>query len=189
MELELTEEQSWISESVDTLLSREWIAPGEVASAPAEQRRRAWAALVEFGALGIGDGDEGGLGAVELGLIARSLGHHLAWVPFLGSAAVRLALAPEARSLPPELAGLLSGQDAIGIALLERGSGWTVERAGTTLFHGRDGLEIRGGEGGDRAAGGGRPARGVGHARRRACARGYPGRRGRAHPAGTAMFR
>jgi len=59
-------------------------------------------------------------------------------------AAVRLALAPQARSLPAEIAALLSSHDPIGIALLEAGSGWTVERAGTRLVRGRDGLEIRG---------------------------------------------
>ena len=142
MELELTKEQSWISESVDTLLSREWVAPADIISASAERQRRTWTALVEFGALSIGD--EGELGAVELCLIARALGSHLASVPFLGSAAVRLALAPQARSLPAGMGALVSGQDAIGIAVLEAGSGWTVERAGTRLARGSDGLEIRG---------------------------------------------
>jgi len=142
MELELTKEQSWIGESVDTLLSREWVAPAGIAGASAERRRRTWTALVEFGALSIGD--DGGLGAVELCLIARALGSHLASVPFLGSAAVRLALAPQARSLPAGMGALVSGQDAIGIAALETGSGWTVERAGTWLARGHDGLEMRG---------------------------------------------
>jgi len=142
MELELTKEQSWISESVDTLLSREWVAPADIVSVSAERRRRTWTALVEFGALSIGD--EGGLGAVELCLIARALGSHLASVPFLGSAAVRLALAPQAGSLPAGMGALVSGQDAIGIALLEAGSGWTAERAGTRLAHESHGLEIRG---------------------------------------------
>ena len=142
MELELTKEQSWISESVDTLLSREWVAPADIVSASAERRCGTWTALVEFGALGIGG--EGELGAVELCLIARVLGSHLASVPFLGSAAVRLALAPQAGSLPAGMDALVSGQDAIGIALLEAGSGWTTERAGTRLARGSDGLEIRG---------------------------------------------
>lgn len=144
MELELTEEQSWISESIDTLLSREWVTPRDVSGASAERRRQTWTALVEFGSFGIKKDGEDGLGAVELCLIARSLGSHLASVPFLGSAAVRLALAPQARSLPAEIAALLSGQDPIGVALLEAGSGWTVERAGTRLSRGIDGLEIRG---------------------------------------------
>ncbi len=144
MELELTEEQSWISESIDTLLSREWVTPQDVSGASAERRRQTWTALVEFGSFGIKRDGEDGLGAVELCLIARSLGSHLASVPFHGSAAVRLALAPQAGSLPAGIAGLLSGQDAIGIALLESGSGWTVERPGTRLARGREGPEIHG---------------------------------------------
>jgi alkylation response protein AidB-like acyl-CoA dehydrogenase len=124
------------------LLDREWVAPQDVAAADGEGRRRTWAALVQFGALGIGGGD--GLGAIELCLIARSLGSHLASVPFLGSAALRLALAPQARLLPAGISSVVSGGEATGIALLEPGSGWTVERAATTLAHGNDGLEIRG---------------------------------------------
>ena len=53
MELELTEEQCWMSESVDTLLGREWVTPQEVSGASAERRRQTWTALVEFGSFGI----------------------------------------------------------------------------------------------------------------------------------------
>jgi len=73
MDLELTDEQRWLSESVDTLLTR---------ADPA----RVWEELVAFGALS----DE--LGAVELCLIARALGEHLVAVPFIASAAVRFAV-------------------------------------------------------------------------------------------------
>jgi alkylation response protein AidB-like acyl-CoA dehydrogenase len=73
VDLQLTEEQRWLRESVDELLARE----------PAQ---RLWASLVEFGALQIGDDD--GLGAVELALVARSVGAHLAAVPYAESAAV-----------------------------------------------------------------------------------------------------
>src|SRR5260370_25280570 len=130
MELELTEEQSWISESIDTLLSREWVAPQDVSGASAERRRQTWRALVEFGSFGIRKEGEDGLGAVELCLIARSLGSHLASVPFLGSAAVRLALAPQAGPLPLGLAGLLSSQGAIAVALLAAGTRLHAEPAG-----------------------------------------------------------
>ena len=71
MDLELSDEQRWLEESVETLLVRE---------------ADPWAGLVEFGALSIDD-----LGAVGLCLIARALGAHLAAVPYLGSAAVRFA--------------------------------------------------------------------------------------------------
>jgi alkylation response protein AidB-like acyl-CoA dehydrogenase len=142
MELTTTDEQSWLSESVDTMLTREWVTPQDLARATPEQRHRVWEELVAFGALGIGGAD--GLGAAELCLIARALGSHLAAVPFLGSAAVRLALAPDAGSLPPGLASVLAGQEAIGVALLEPGRGWTAASAHTRLARGPDGLRIHG---------------------------------------------
>jgi alkylation response protein AidB-like acyl-CoA dehydrogenase len=108
MDLELSDEQIWLSEAVDTLLGRE------------AEDGRLWASLVEFGALSVG-GDEG-LGAVELCLIARALGAHLAPVPYLGSAAVRFA----DQSLELE-------DDAVALALLEPGSSWAAAPAGTRL--------------------------------------------------------
>jgi alkylation response protein AidB-like acyl-CoA dehydrogenase len=49
-----------------------------------------WPSLVEFGALEVG-GDEG-LGAVELALVARSVGARLSAVPYVDTAAVRYAV-------------------------------------------------------------------------------------------------
>ncbi len=142
MDLELNDEQVWLSESIDTLLGREWLPVEAVASATAEQRRSVWERLVEFGALTIG-GDEG-LGAVELCLIARSLGARLASVPFVGSAAVRLALAPFAETLASEVAGVLAGEAAIAIALLEPASSWSVEEPATTARRAGGSLEVYG---------------------------------------------
>jgi alkylation response protein AidB-like acyl-CoA dehydrogenase len=131
MDLELTDEQRWIAESVDTLLDRLWPAPESLAEASPESSRLLWRELVEFGALTIGDAE--GLGAVELCLIARSLGAHLATVPFLGSAAARLAL-PD-----PVL-----GDDAIALAVLEPGSSWLRESADAELTPAGDGLLLEG---------------------------------------------
>jgi alkylation response protein AidB-like acyl-CoA dehydrogenase len=77
VDLQLTEEQRWLAESVDELVTREPAA-------------RLWEALVAFGALEVGGGD--GLGAVELALVARGLGAKLAAVPYAESAGVRFAL-------------------------------------------------------------------------------------------------
>ena len=110
MDLELSDEQRWLSEAVDTLLARE-AEPGLL-----------WDRLVEFGALSVGGDD--GLGAVELCLIARALGAHLAPVPYLGSAAVRFA----AESLVADL-----GDDAVALAVLEPGSSWAAAPACTVL--------------------------------------------------------
>jgi alkylation response protein AidB-like acyl-CoA dehydrogenase len=77
VDLQLTEEQRWLAESVDELVTRE----------PAD---RLWSALVEFGALELGGDD--GLGAVELTLVARVLGAKLAAIPYPESAAVQFVL-------------------------------------------------------------------------------------------------
>src|SRR5215210_2211737 len=110
MDLELSDEQIWLSEAVDTLLARD------------AEDGRLWTSLVEFGALSVG-GDEG-LGAVELCLIARALGARLAPVPYLGSTAVRFAA-------PADL-----GDDAMALAVLEPGAGWGAPPA-CTIASGR----------------------------------------------------
>jgi alkylation response protein AidB-like acyl-CoA dehydrogenase len=108
MDLELSDEQRWLSESVDTLLARE------------AEPERLWTRLVEFGALSVGGDD--GLGAVELCLIARALGAHLAPVPYLGSAAVRFAT---------EL-----GDEAVALAVLEPGASWAAAPSLTVVTDG-----------------------------------------------------
>jgi alkylation response protein AidB-like acyl-CoA dehydrogenase len=108
MDLRLTDEQTWLAESLDTLLERE---------------TEPWRRLVEFGALQIG-GEEG-LGAVELCLIARGLGAHLASTPYLGSAALRY-VAPE----------LLPGDESVAVALLEPGGSWSAEAVQAELVGG-----------------------------------------------------
>jgi alkylation response protein AidB-like acyl-CoA dehydrogenase len=99
MDLELSDEQRWLSESVETLLARD------------AEPDRLWARLVDFGALAVGGDD--GLGAVELCLIARALGAHLAPVPYLGSAAVRFA-------------GAELDDEAVALAVLEPGASWAA---------------------------------------------------------------
>jgi len=142
MDLELTDEQRWLAESVDTLLDRSWLGVESLGEASPERCRGVWRDLVEFGVLTIG-GDEG-LGAVELCLIARSLGAHLASVPFLGSAAVRLALAPRGPDLSPALGELLAGDDTIAAALLEPGSSWLQPEPAAALAPGENGFELDG---------------------------------------------
>jgi alkylation response protein AidB-like acyl-CoA dehydrogenase len=126
MDLELTDEQTWLSESLTTLLEREWPAAETAHEAGRDERGRLWHALVDFGVLSVGDED--GLGAVELCLVARALGAHLASVPFLGSAAVRYA-------------GADLGDDRVSVALLEPGRGWSVDDVRTAA--GLSGLEGR----------------------------------------------
>src|SRR5215211_2014685 len=116
MDLELSDEQRWLSESVETLLTREWVGAEHAFTAGEEQRARLWTALTDFGALE-------SLGAVELCLIAHALGAHLASVPFLGSAA--LGYAGPGVSEP------------VALALLEPGGTWALEAPTTELAAGR----------------------------------------------------
>src|SRR4051812_37283093 len=104
MDLELSDEQRWLFEAIDTLLARE---------------ADPWPRLVEFGALAVGDG----LGAVELCLVARALGAHLAAVPYLASAAVRFA-------------GVPLGEEPVALAVLEPGASWDAAPA-TVISAGR----------------------------------------------------
>src|SRR5215208_7986397 len=118
MDLELSDEQTWLSEAVETLLER--------------KADELWPSLVEFGALSVGDE---GLGAVELCLIARALGAHLAPVPYVGSAAVRFAAGPPAADL---------GEHAVALAVLEPGASWAAPPALTVLDTGPGGGAVRG---------------------------------------------
>jgi alkylation response protein AidB-like acyl-CoA dehydrogenase len=85
MDFELSAEQSLLAESVAELLTRQTQDDGIV---PPESADAVWQALVEFGAVDVGAGDDA-LGAVELAIVARQLGERLAPVPFIGTASVR----------------------------------------------------------------------------------------------------
>jgi alkylation response protein AidB-like acyl-CoA dehydrogenase len=104
MDLDLTDEQTWLADSIESLLSR----GGDI-----------WQRIVEFGGLSVG---EDGLGAVELCLIAHGLGQHLAATPYVGSAALRYALV-----------GVTATADAASVALLEPGGGWSLDGQQATL--------------------------------------------------------
>jgi len=131
MDLELSDEQVWIEESISTLLDRQW-PPAEGAWQAGEaERTRLWESLVEFGLLG-GSAD-GQLGAIELCLVARAVGGHLASVPLLGSVAVRYAAAPVAAELPDAFAAVLGGDSRLSVALLEPGRGWSISDTGASV--------------------------------------------------------
>lgn len=118
MELELTDEQGWLADSVEQLLTK--TSPELI-----------WPALVDFGALSIASGADG-LGAVELALVGRALGESLAVVPFIDSAAARYGARP-ARSEHPGFCELLGGEEAVALCLLESGGGWELARSATTV--------------------------------------------------------
>jgi alkylation response protein AidB-like acyl-CoA dehydrogenase len=128
MDLELTDEQTWLAESVEQLLAQ---SPGS----------RTWPALVEFGSLVIASGEDG-LGAVELALVGRALGQSLGTVPFVETAAARYAT----RGLPspehPAFAALHRGEEIVSLCLLEPGAGWELVGGGTSAKSQEAGLPV-----------------------------------------------
>ena len=50
MDLELSDEQTWLAESVQTLLAREWSPAPDAPYGDEAARDRLWRALVDFGA-------------------------------------------------------------------------------------------------------------------------------------------
>jgi alkylation response protein AidB-like acyl-CoA dehydrogenase len=130
VDLELSDEQVWIEESLGTLLERQWPPAQDAWRAGNAERGRLWESLVEFGLLS-GAGSD--LGAIELCLASRAIATHLGSVPLLGSVAVRYALAPYAADLPPGFAAMLEGDARVSIALLEPGGGWSVASTRATV--------------------------------------------------------
>jgi alkylation response protein AidB-like acyl-CoA dehydrogenase len=144
VDLQLSGEQTLLRESVDELLAR---------AAAADET---WRELIAFGALDVDDG----IGAVELALVAHSVGRALAAVPFAESAAFayvaggreRTALCIEepGRSFAPAAAetwsvdGRVTGEkDAVSFA--ERAERLAVAAAGPVVLvvdAGADGVAI-----------------------------------------------
>jgi alkylation response protein AidB-like acyl-CoA dehydrogenase len=134
MDLELSDEQRWLDESINTLLERQWPPAQDAWQAGDTERTRLWESLVEFGLVA---GAESELGAIELCLAARAIGGHLASVPLLGSVGVRYALAPVAAGPPDGLSVVLDNASRLSIALLEPGGGWSVSDVGATVTSNR----------------------------------------------------
>jgi alkylation response protein AidB-like acyl-CoA dehydrogenase len=134
VDLDLSDEQVLLEESINTLLERRWPPPETAWQAGEAERARLWESLVEFGLLG--GGAESQPGAIELCLAARAVGAHLGSAPVLGSVAVRYALAPLARELPGSFSALLDDDSRVSIALLEPGGGWSVSDARATVESG-----------------------------------------------------
>jgi alkylation response protein AidB-like acyl-CoA dehydrogenase len=115
MDLELTDEQSLLAESVEQLLTK---SPGP----------GAWPALVDFGVVSIAVGGDEEVGAVELALIARAIGERLESVPLIDTAATLYAARFAEGAIPDALAG-----QVVSLALLEPGGSWELEDLSTSI--------------------------------------------------------
>jgi alkylation response protein AidB-like acyl-CoA dehydrogenase len=91
MELQLTDEQEMLAESIRELVGRR---SGEDGIVSAQAGESVWRELVDFGVLEIGP-SEAELGTVDLALVARALGERLAAVPLVDTAALLLGAGAE----------------------------------------------------------------------------------------------
>lgn len=91
MELQLTDEQEMLAESIRELVGRR---SGEDGIVSAEAGASVWRELVDFGVLEIGP-SEAELGTVDLALVARALGERLAAIPLVDTAALLLGAGAE----------------------------------------------------------------------------------------------
>ena len=109
MELQLTDEQELLAESIRELVGR---GPARTASSPRKRANRSGGSCVDFGVLEIGP-SEAELGTVDLALVARALGERLAAVPLVDTAALLLGAGAE-------LDGTDVSSAALGLAEHER---------------------------------------------------------------------
>ena len=123
MDLQLTKEQQFLRETVGEMTRRE---AGDQPAVPPEAAERLWRSLAEFGALEVGEG----LGAVELALVAETLGRRLAPVPYPESAAAHDTLARAGRPLDPAGA-------TVAACLAEPGRSFAPAEPSTTFERGR----------------------------------------------------
>jgi alkylation response protein AidB-like acyl-CoA dehydrogenase len=120
MELQLTDEERMLAESMRELTGRRAGEDGLVTAAAGES---VWRDLVDFGVLDIGP-SEAELGTVDLALVARALGERLATVPLVDSAALLLGAGAE-------LEGTAVFSAALGLSEHERS--FAPTRPSTTL--------------------------------------------------------
>jgi alkylation response protein AidB-like acyl-CoA dehydrogenase len=102
VELQLTDEQVMLAESVRELLGRR---SGENGLVVPDGDGALWRELRDFGVLEIGP-SEGALGTVDLSLVARGLGERLAAVPLVDTAALLLGAGAELDGAKVESAAL-----------------------------------------------------------------------------------
>ena len=151
MELELSDDQQALQESVRAVLERE--CPTSVVRSVVEEGKRAdalWARMVELDwpALGIPEAYGGlGLGFVELAVVAEQLGRVIAPAPFLATAtqfvpAVRAAGTPEQcdRFLGAVSRGMLVGT----LAVAEAAGSFEVDAVTTTARRHGEGFVLDG---------------------------------------------
>jgi alkylation response protein AidB-like acyl-CoA dehydrogenase len=130
MDIQLTDEQNWLADSVGQLLTR----------SGGGQDAALWERLIDFGALDIG---VDGMGFVELAIVARRLGEHLATTPFIATASTRFVFSRLADELPDAFRRYLDSSDGCALAFLDRQSLWLPEASSARVERTPGGFRVQ----------------------------------------------
>jgi alkylation response protein AidB-like acyl-CoA dehydrogenase len=164
MELDLTEEQRLLGETIDGLLGKRYDASTRLAllSSPPGWSRDLWRQYAELGLLGLTIAEEyggAGMGIAELAVVMESFGRALVLEPFLSTVvfgAGLIAAAGSAEQQQELLPKIAAGETLVAFASTEHGSRWSLseincheERNGRLLrLHGKK-IAVLGGDSAD----------------------------------------
>jgi alkylation response protein AidB-like acyl-CoA dehydrogenase len=134
VELELTEEQSLLGETIDGLLGKRYDAATRLALLSSQQgwSRDLWRQYAELGLLGLTVAEEyggAGMGIAELAVVMESFGKALVLEPFLSTVVLGAGLitaagsAQQRQELLPKIA---AGEALVAFGYTERGSRWSL---------------------------------------------------------------
>lgn len=134
MELERTEEQRLLGETIDGLLGKRYDAGSRLALLSSQQgwSRDLWRQYAELGLLGLTVAEEyggAGMGIAELAVVMESFGRALVLEPFLSTVvfgAGLIAAAGSAGQKQELLPKVATGDTLVAFAYTERGSRWSL---------------------------------------------------------------
>ncbi len=140
MDLELTDEQRMLGDTVDALLAKEYDPVTRLAllDSDAGWSRALWRRYAQLGLLGLPFEEElggAGMGAPELTVVMQSFGRSLVLEPYLatvvlGGSLVAAAGTPQQRAAL--LPGVADGSTLLAFGYAERGSRWSFTDIGCT---------------------------------------------------------
>ncbi|GAB2471906.1 acyl-CoA dehydrogenase family protein [Jatrophihabitans fulvus] len=137
MELELTDEQKMLADSVKSLLEKRYDANTRLQLLEGEQgwSRDAWKQYAELGLLGLTVDEQyggAGMGAGELAVVMEQFGRALILEPFVATVVLGASLVSQLGTPDQKqqlLPGVAGGETFLALAHTERGSRWSLDVA------------------------------------------------------------
>ena len=140
MQLELTDEQRMLAETVKSLLDKRYDANARLELLRSEQgfSRDMWRQYADLGLLGLTFDEQyggAGMGVGELAVVQEAFGRALILEPFVATVVLAgqlVAAAGSAEQKATLLPSVAAGQSLLALAMSERGSRWSLTDIATT---------------------------------------------------------